>query len=226
MISALSLSLKSSTSTRRLFSTNPLPYCFQRALIPPSGIPHEAKSHLPLTKIVATIGPASEQLPMLSKVFDAGLNVMRINFSHATYDEADLRTQNLNACRENDASSVKPKDNWLVNTAAIMLDTQGPEIRTGSFEGGVKEVDLVAGNEVRNPVFNFFLLFSSTFPLFTRFSPHRLLLQQIRSLKRNKTLRKSGFLMNNLIKLLLPVLFFCLMMVLFNFKLWNSWEMI
>jgi hypothetical protein len=148
MISALSHSLKTSTSARRFLSTNPLPYCFQRALIPPSGIPHEAKSHLPLTKIVATIGPASEQLPMLSKVFDAGLNVMRINFSHATYDEADLRTQNLNACREKDASSVNPQDKWLVNTAAIMLDTQGPEIRTGSFEG-VKEVDLVAGNEVR-----------------------------------------------------------------------------
>ena len=100
-----------------------------------------------MTKIVATIGPASEQLPMLSKVFDAGLNVMRINFSHATYEEADLRTNNLNTCREKDASIAIPNDGWMVNTRSVMLDTQGPEIRTGSFEGA-KEVELVAGTQV------------------------------------------------------------------------------
>ena len=41
--------------------------------------------HVPLTKIVATIGPQSEQLPVLKKVVDAGMKIMRINFSHATY---------------------------------------------------------------------------------------------------------------------------------------------
>lgn len=47
------------------------------------------------TKIVATIGPASENMPMLQHVVDAGLKIMRINFSHATFEEADLRTRNL-----------------------------------------------------------------------------------------------------------------------------------
>mmetsp|Transcript_1324 Transcript_1324/g.1402 ORF Transcript_1324/g.1402 Transcript_1324/m.1402 type:complete len:558 (-) Transcript_1324:81-1754(-) len=134
---------------RRLLSTNPLlPYSFQRALIPIANIANEANTSIPLTKIVATIGPASEQLPMLTKVAEAGLTVMRINFSHATYEEADLRTTNLNSFREKDiATAASPKDGWVVNTRAIMLDTQGPEIRTGSFEG-VKEVELKAGNEV------------------------------------------------------------------------------
>ena len=43
--------------------------------------------HLPLTKVVATIGPASEQLPVLPEVVVAGMRIMRLNFSHATYDE-------------------------------------------------------------------------------------------------------------------------------------------
>lgn len=47
------------------------------------------------TKIVATIGPASENMPILQHVVDAGLKIMRINFSHATFDEADLRLRNL-----------------------------------------------------------------------------------------------------------------------------------
>jgi hypothetical protein len=39
-----------------------------------------------LTKICATIGPASEQLPMLTQVVTAGMRIMRLNFSHATYE--------------------------------------------------------------------------------------------------------------------------------------------
>ena len=50
---------------------------------------------VPLTKIVATIGPASEQFPMLQAVTTAGMRMMRINFSHATYEEAELRVNNL-----------------------------------------------------------------------------------------------------------------------------------
>ena len=52
--------------------------------------------HLPLTKIVATIGPASEQLPILPEVVSAGMRIMRLNFSHATYDEV-LSTK-VNGC--------------------------------------------------------------------------------------------------------------------------------
>lgn len=101
-------------------------------------------STYPLTKIVATIGPASEQLPMLTQVCDAGLNIMRINFSHATYEEADLRVTNLRKCKSIGQKSFTADD----NLRGVMLDTQGPEIRTGSFASGVKEVELTKGNKV------------------------------------------------------------------------------
>ena len=96
-------------------------------------------------KIVATIGPASEQLPTLSHVVNAGMRIMRINFSHATYDEADLRVTNLSKC----ASADHLADAGQVHMRAIMLDTQGPEIRTGSFSSGIKEVQLKEGDMVR-----------------------------------------------------------------------------
>lgn len=98
----------------------------------------------PLTKIVATIGPASEQLPMLSQVVDAGMRVMRINFSHATYEEADLRATNIKLCKG--VSMATRGTN--TNLRAVMLDTQGPEIRTGSFANKVKEVELKSGDDV------------------------------------------------------------------------------
>jgi pyruvate kinase len=93
-----------------------------------------------LVKICATIGPASEQLPMLKQVVTAGMRIMRLNFSHATYEEADLRMTNLKLS----PGVNNTKDN--LNLRAVMLDTQGPEIRTGSFAGGVKEVTLELGN--------------------------------------------------------------------------------
>lgn len=48
-----------------------------------------------LTKIVATIGPTSEQLEPLKQVVDAGMKIMRLNFSHATTEEVELRLANL-----------------------------------------------------------------------------------------------------------------------------------
>lgn len=90
------------------------------------------------------LGPASEQLPMLKQVVSAGMRIMRINFSHATYEEADLRVTNLNLSPG--ISQVSGKSEF--NMRAIMLDTQGPEIRTGMFAEGIKEVQLTAGDEV------------------------------------------------------------------------------
>lgn len=91
-----------------------------------------------LSKIVATIGPASEQYPELSAVVEAGMRIMRINFSHATYDEADLRKKNL---------SNSPGMTSQNNMRAIMLDTQGPEIRTGSF-GTDGKIELTTDTKV------------------------------------------------------------------------------
>lgn len=93
-----------------------------------------------LTKIVATIGPASEQAEPLGRCLVAGINVMRVNFSHATVDEFHLRRTNLRAAA---GGELVP----------IMLDTKGPEIRMGGLavckEGGRKaKITLTAGAEV------------------------------------------------------------------------------
>jgi hypothetical protein len=56
----------------------------------PSGRPYHQ-----LTKIVATIGPTSEQEEPLKKVVRAGMKIMRLNFSHATIEEVELRMKNL-----------------------------------------------------------------------------------------------------------------------------------
>lgn len=61
-------------------------------LIDPTSV--DMKKHQ-LTKIVATIGPTSEQLEPLQKVVNAGMKIMRLNFSHATKEEVELRLKNL-----------------------------------------------------------------------------------------------------------------------------------
>lgn len=69
---------------------------------------------------------------------------MRLNFSHATYEEANLRVKNIKLC-----PSIRQKNQTVdCNLRAIMLDTQGPEIRTGSFADGVKEITLTSDNLV------------------------------------------------------------------------------
>ena len=75
------------------------------------------------TKIVCTVGPASDSEKMLMKMFNAGMNVARLNFSHASYDEAIKRIARIR--------TASAKTNKYVG---IMLDTKGPEIRVGTFE--------------------------------------------------------------------------------------------
>lgn len=57
--------------------------------------PNDNTKYHQLTKIVATIGPTSEQEEPLKKVVQAGMKIMRLNFSHATTDEVELRMKNL-----------------------------------------------------------------------------------------------------------------------------------
>lgn len=82
------------------------------------------------TKIVCTIGPASESLENTKKLIMAGMNVARLNFSHGDFDEHGNRINVIRqACQE------------LGKTVAILLDTKGPEIRTGKL--AVEPIELV-----------------------------------------------------------------------------------
>ncbi|GKY99587.1 hypothetical protein MPSEU_000913000 [Mayamaea pseudoterrestris] len=101
------------------------------------------RHHQQLTKIVATIGPTSEQAEPMLQVVSAGMTVMRLNFSHATVEEVELRCANLQAAQQ--AVGV---DN---NMRAILLDTKGPEIRTGKLandHSGHETMTLTAGNTI------------------------------------------------------------------------------
>ena len=80
------------------------------------------------TKIICTIGPASESKEMMTKLVKAGMNVMRLNFSHGSHEEHLNRIKLITEINKELGSSV-----------AILLDTKGPEIRTGDFKGGYAE---------------------------------------------------------------------------------------
>lgn len=75
------------------------------------------------TKIVCTIGPASERVPTLIRMIRAGMNVARLNFSHGTHEDHARR---IAAVRE---AAAKTGQN-----VALLLDTKGPEIRLGYLE--------------------------------------------------------------------------------------------
>ena len=80
------------------------------------------------TKIVCTIGPASDNEPMIRKLYAAGMNVMRVNFSHGTHEEQLAKIKI--------ARSLEKEGIYL----PVALDTKGPEIRTGKMEGGIVQV--------------------------------------------------------------------------------------
>ncbi|KUK34700.1 MAG: Pyruvate kinase, partial [Caldanaerobacter subterraneus] len=81
------------------------------------------------TKIVCTIGPASEDYNILRKLIEKGMNVARLNFSHGDFEEHGARIDNIKKIREEFGLPV-----------AILLDTKGPEIRTGKFKNGGVEL--------------------------------------------------------------------------------------
>ena len=78
------------------------------------------------TKIVATLGPGCNNKTTLSKLIRAGVNVFRINFSHATYEEVDMHVE-----------LIRNLNRELGYNVAILADLQGPKIRIGKMEDGV-----------------------------------------------------------------------------------------
>ena len=85
------------------------------------------------TKIVCTMGPSTDDKEVLRSIIRGGMDVARFNFSHGTHPEQKARMDMLKLVREEEHSNT-----------AILLDTKGPEIRTGVLKDG-KKVKLEAG---------------------------------------------------------------------------------
>jgi pyruvate kinase len=75
------------------------------------------------TKIICTIGPASETVKDLEMIINVGMNVARLNFSHGVKSEHLQRIKNIREAVENTGKNI-----------AILLDTKGPEIRIGELK--------------------------------------------------------------------------------------------
>jgi pyruvate kinase len=75
------------------------------------------------TKIVATLGPASESYEMIKAILEAGCRVIRLNFSHGSHEEQQKRHDNVRKASEE-----------LGFPVTILMDLQGPKIRLGSLE--------------------------------------------------------------------------------------------
>ena len=77
------------------------------------------------TKIICTLGPATDDENVLRKLLLGGMDVARVNMSHGTHEEAKRRIDSVKKLREE-----------LDLPIAVLLDTKGPEIRTGNFSAG------------------------------------------------------------------------------------------
>lgn len=88
------------------------------------------------TKIICSIGPASCDVDVMTQMVNVGMNVARINFSHATLEE-----------KQNVVSTVKKVREITGKNIAILYDTKGPEFRNGMMENG--EIKLEEGKTIR-----------------------------------------------------------------------------
>ena len=77
------------------------------------------------TKIICTMGPATDDDNILRLLIEGGMNVARINMSHGTHEQQKVRVDKIKKMREE-----------LKMPVALLLDTKGPEIRTGKFKNG------------------------------------------------------------------------------------------
>lgn len=88
------------------------------------------------TKIVCSIGPASNEADVMEQMVLKGMNVARVNFTHATIEERDKAIASVREVRKRTGKSV-----------AILWDTKGPEFRSGMLEND--SIELINGNTIR-----------------------------------------------------------------------------
>jgi pyruvate kinase len=86
------------------------------------------------TKIICTLGPACWAVDQLEQLIDAGMTVARFNFSHGDHEGHQACLDRLRQAAKNKGANI-----------AVMLDTKGPEIRSGFFSGDAKKIFLVKG---------------------------------------------------------------------------------
>lgn len=89
------------------------------------------------TKIVCTIGPACWEVPQLETLMETGMNVARLNFSHGDHAGHGATLERVRQAAKNKSRNV-----------AIMLDTKGPEIRSGFFANDAKKITLEKGETI------------------------------------------------------------------------------
>ncbi len=89
-----------------------------------------------LTKVVATLGPASSTPEMIRSLFEAGVDVFRLNFSHGTHEDHGRRL-----------AAIRALEAELDHPIAVMADLQGPKLRLGTFAAG--PVTVGAGHRIR-----------------------------------------------------------------------------
>jgi len=147
------ISLSSKMNARSFASAHAVPEIDKeaRALKTTFNLPDPATMHPrhQLTKIVATIGPTSEQEEPFKKVVQAGMKIMRLNFSHATTEEVELRLKNL--ALSQDSYDFDGPINSVQDVRAVLLDTRGPEIRSGKLahdDSGHETISLQKDNTI------------------------------------------------------------------------------
>lgn len=95
------------------------------------------QKQIKMTKIVCTIGPKSEKPEVLEQLVLSGMNVMRLNFSHGDFEEHGARIKTIREIFKKTGKYV-----------AILLDTKGPEIRTGAYLEGDVKYEVNAGDKI------------------------------------------------------------------------------
>ena len=83
------------------------------------------------TKIVATLGPATDNENVLDEMIRAGMDVVRINFSHGTYDDHIKRSE-----------TVRNRARAHGHQVGVLADLQGPKIRIARFKDGCAELEI------------------------------------------------------------------------------------
>ena len=89
------------------------------------------------TKIIATLGPATDKSGVLEKLITAGVDVFRLNYSHQTHDHHEKRIKEVRRL------SLKHK-----HAVAVIADLQGPKIRIENFKNG--KIQLIEGKKLAN----------------------------------------------------------------------------